>query len=113
MSAPPYASNTLLPEDMLVRGRVVARKSGHAVRREHSGTRVLQSAQVAHPGRNAGLLVMRRPGVRFPKATQGGTQGGSVQWIDFDNVFNPRGPRRTFHERDMPRPIVSTFGHVP
>jgi hypothetical protein len=42
----------------------------HPVRREHSGTRVQQSVQVASPERFAGLLIMRRSGVRFPKAAQ-------------------------------------------
>jgi hypothetical protein len=50
--------------------RVVARESGHSERREHSGTCVLLSVQVACPGRCTGLLVMRRSGVRFPKAAQ-------------------------------------------
>jgi hypothetical protein len=48
--------------------RVVARESGHSERREHSGTCVLLSVQVACPGRCAGLLVMRRSGVRLSKA---------------------------------------------
>jgi hypothetical protein len=46
----------------------VARESGHSERREHSGMRVLLSVQVARPERLAVLLVMRRSGVRFPKA---------------------------------------------
>jgi hypothetical protein len=50
--------------------RIVARESEHTVRQVHSGTQVLLSAQVACPGRCAGLLVMRRSGVRFPKAAQ-------------------------------------------
>jgi len=36
----------------------------------HSGAGVLLSAQAAEPERPAGLLVMRRSGVRFPKAAQ-------------------------------------------
>jgi len=48
--------------------RVVARNQEHAVHREHSGAQVPRSVQVASPERYAGLLVMRRSGVRFPKA---------------------------------------------
>ena len=40
------------------------------VRCVHSGAGVLLSVQVAGSGRFAGLLVMRRSGVRFPKAAQ-------------------------------------------
>jgi hypothetical protein len=40
------------------------------VRWEHPGTQVLPSVQVAPLERYAGLLVMRRSGVRFPKAAQ-------------------------------------------
>jgi hypothetical protein len=40
------------------------------VRREHSGTQVRRSVQVVCAERGGGLLVMRRSGVRFPKAAQ-------------------------------------------
>ena len=42
----------------------------HSVRSERSGTCALPSVQVARLERCAGLLVMRRSGVRFPKAAQ-------------------------------------------
>jgi hypothetical protein len=50
--------------------RIVTRGPEHAVRREHSGARALLSVQVVCLERYAGLLVMRRSGVRFPKAAQ-------------------------------------------
>ena len=68
ISYPGHVSNTLLPEADRAVARVVARESGHSERREHSGMRVLLSVQVARPERRAGLLVMRRSGVRLPKA---------------------------------------------
>lgn len=48
--------------------RIVARNPKRSERSEHSGTHVLPSVQLVRPGRYRGLLVMRRSGVRFPKA---------------------------------------------
>jgi hypothetical protein len=67
-AGPVNASNTLLPECGRIVARVVARNSERTVRSEHSGTRVLLSVQAADSERCPGLLVMRRSGVRFPKA---------------------------------------------
>ena len=50
--------------------RAVARNSERTVHSERSGTRALLSVQVARQERHGGLLVMRRSGVRFPKAAQ-------------------------------------------
>ena len=62
-------SNILLPE--FVTGLWADSWTGRLERPahwEHSGKRVALSVQVARLGRRVGLLVMRRSGVRFPKA---------------------------------------------
>jgi hypothetical protein len=59
--------------------RIVARDPEHAVRREHYGTQVKLSMQVAGPEQRPGLLVVRRSGVRFPKAAQGDGQSHRVK----------------------------------
>jgi hypothetical protein len=50
--------------------RIVDRNPVHGVRQVHSGPHVLVSVQVGGPERGPGFLVMRRSGVRFPKAAQ-------------------------------------------
>jgi hypothetical protein len=84
--------------------RVVARESGHSERREHSGTRVLLSVQVASPERFRGLLVMRRSGVRFPKAAQVNGIISLMCSIAVDRLTRPT-------DSPMP-PLGATDGHT-
>ena len=80
--------------------RIVAQDLEHAVRGEHSGTRAPLSVQAASPERYAGLLVMRRSGVRFPKAAQFKTLISSVRSMSVDrhgrstDMVNRLSPRR-------------------
>src|SRR5689334_24279304 len=83
-----------------------------SVRREHSGTGMLLSVQVAGLERSPGLLVMRRSGVRYPKAAPKAAQGGSVQDTNSVSVFSFRGQARPVHGHGEPPLSTTTGGHT-
>jgi hypothetical protein len=76
----------------------VARNPGRTAHSEPSGACVLLSVQVAGGGWGGGLLVMRRSGVRFPKAAQ--------FKVLISLVCSHGSPACLGHEGDVPRLIV-------